>query len=201
MITKLLHLFGMLVYAYSFYWLYTINLFNVNMLFMFTIWTNIAVFCYFTFAFLMDILPQLRKKCKIFQRELFNVALIMAIGCSCIFWGLFLYEQDLILPKKLNFPNTLNHIQHSLPMILMLMEMSLVKHEISSIGSMIVVTSYFVAIGSRFLSTGWLPYPFMKNFNIFGFLIFCLIGLGLAWVLGIVMKFINNLVHSKPKKQ
>ncbi|EFA75826.1 hypothetical protein PPL_10881 [Heterostelium album PN500] len=63
----------------------------------------------------------------VFRSTAFPVGIII----SSMFWGIYHFDQELILPRQFEMlmPAYLNHLQHTLPGVAMVLEMALVNHQ------------------------------------------------------------------------
>lgn len=97
-------------------------------IFLFTTWNVLVYFAYFVVETVAQISPVFRnaESLVILRRCMHHVALIVSVITSLVFWSIFAYDRELIHPRAFLLPDTLNHLQHSLPALLLLVDYVLV---------------------------------------------------------------------------
>lgn len=127
-----------------------------------------------------------------FSREvllglLLHLAIVMSAFTQLVFWMLYHFDRELILPESTNFPSFLNHMLHTFPLLLAILALFVfslnfpsAKREsqcrtISVAGRKLanfVAFAYFVVTLVVFELKGSWPYPFMFSFTRVEFLAF-----------------------------
>merc|ERR1711916_6539 len=142
-----------------------------------------------------------------FMSLLFSTAFISEFIIVIVFWSIYNYEPTLIIPKNFHLPATLNHLQHTYPLVCLTLEVFLLKfsskevrlnsirvykgrEELAAI--LMIGLSYISVIMHHVLykeTHGKMtkyPYPFMQNFNDFQLALFFLVMIlfgGILWFL------------------
>ncbi|KAG9509292.1 Lachesin [Fragariocoptes setiger] len=115
-------------------------------------------------------IPRLRR-----PADYIFTVLAVPLGCSVVFsfWGIWLsVGRQYIFPVELDsiYPNWLNHVTHTMPVIVNTLEQILVYHQSPSTkGAMVGLTGYLVSYASILLyvrhETGFFVYPFLNHLD------------------------------------
>jgi hypothetical protein len=207
----LFHAFGLGVVVHSVWWLRQLGLLSPFLLFMFTMWQLVALAAFLTVALLLDArilfsgagrLPLAYLQ---LHELLFSFALFFAVTVTSIFWGLFFYDRELIFPRAFVFPALLNHIQHTLPTVLLVIELITFHrrpltayHAFTSIphsrelGLVFAsLATYLALTAALYAKAGRWPYPFMSGFSVSTFAVFSIVGVVTALLLSALLRTVR----------
>jgi hypothetical protein len=114
---------------------------------------------------------------------LFVLLFVFTSLVGFMFWGLFLYDQELILPKSVQafYPQDLNLFQHGAVMLFMWLQALLCAHKNRNAYAELLVVLFFGLLYLLWtfllvhLNGRW-PYAFQKDMDIGGHATFNLIG-------------------------
>lgn len=86
-----------------------------------------------------------------------------------MFWSIYFVDQELVFPREIekHIPPILNHLWHTVPLMLVFLELLVVFHRylsnmISVFAVFVMSTAYIVWIVWVFTNAGIWPYPFFK---------------------------------------
>eukprot|EP00795_Rhopilema_esculentum_P017429 gene17429-9032_t len=213
-------IFHMLVSAhglYSFYWLRMVGGFRWTSMFYFTIWSLVAQILTSFLFFLSDMkdlfkegdkkpIKDAKIKASVAAAEsshykfiLFHVSFVMSIATGIMFWVIYTIEPTALVPKEFFYPDLLNHMHHTFPWLLSIIQMFVyAKREINSFSlkmdvmqanevgmvSMFIVGALYTmtSVASKFFR-GFYPYPFMNSLTSIQYGIFSMFGMAFALML------------------
>ena len=116
----------------------------------------------------------------VLMRLLTYVAVVISFTTQSLFWALFIFDREMILPVSTNFPSVLNHMIHSLPLFLALLSSLMFSFNatntrskffcqaIAALGIKFVAFlkfAYLVLMLYFFETKGTWPYQFMFSFS------------------------------------
>ncbi|KAK9506309.1 hypothetical protein O3M35_008268 [Rhynocoris fuscipes] len=133
-----------------------------------------------------------------------SIATPIALMISFVFWPIFIYDRQLILPIELDkiVPPWLNHSLHTLNAVLAIMDIILIKHRFPTWtkainGMACYLTIYGICLfGTYFQSGVWL-YPILGLLNWPQRILFSVISISLAIVMHGLMKLLHTIVWGK----
>jgi len=119
----------------------------------------------------------------------FAVMFVFTSLVGLVFWSLFLYDQELILPRSYQayYPLDINLFQHGAVVLLMCLEVILCPHSNRSLMGELVAVLFFglaylvwTLLGVSY-NGGW-PYAFLRKLDLLGHAIFNLVGVAIMVV-------------------
>lgn len=150
------------------------RLYAWNVLRMATWWVMTIQLVYFASAIA---LPQKR----MFLREMRHVGRLLSIMMCLVFWMVFFYDRELILPRGAGQISGLNFLQHVLPPLLFLLDnRDLDERKPKLVYAVVVTLAYFAVILGWYAATDSWPYPFMQGLTIRSFqvlVVFSIVGI------------------------
>jgi hypothetical protein len=226
------HAGSLAVIAHSVVWLRQLGLFGPFLLFMFTMWGLVTLAAFLTTALIVDawVLWASSRPVKLSPRPesdplqrrlmlvlhlhelLFALAFFFAFIVTVIFWGLFFYDRELIFPRAFVFPALLNHIQHTMPIVVLTLELiafhrrprPLFRHlaPISTVRELSVlvggVVAYLCLTAALYAKVGRWPYPFMSGFSFSVFLAFTAAATVMALLISSLLRWTRIRLHHAP---
>jgi len=169
---------------YAFYWMHLTGTLTLEIISkMFTLWTGVVLIIYLLFALLNDLFVKSPPK-KLFDRFVslnFHLALIMSVATVSLFWSIYALDPENMIPKNFYYPPVLNHLQHTVPGVIVLSELLLVRSPEGTLnsywGSKFVAVcltpiAYLSFTALKFKIQGTWPYPFMSSWTFVEFGVF-----------------------------
>eukprot|EP00026_Physarum_polycephalum_P016621 Phypoly_transcript_17569.p1 GENE.Phypoly_transcript_17569~~Phypoly_transcript_17569.p1 ORF type:complete len:251 (+),score=45.46 Phypoly_transcript_17569:59-754(+) len=142
-----------------------------------------------------------------FRAFSFPLATIVAI----LFWGVYAIDREMIYPKafEVHVPPYMNHIQHTVPLLSVLIDMFLIDHythppkslrlDLLMVGG--VTVAYMCMLLWVFMTEGHWVYPFIELLPDWAKVLFFLFGMGLAWVFYFGGVYASSRLWQKTRKQ
>ncbi|KAF8778109.1 Androgen-induced protein 1 like [Argiope bruennichi] len=98
-----------------------------------TYWNIIVSFLFFAFSCITDTI-QSDRMIKFRDTVFAGIVFPYGVFVSCMFWGVYAVNRELIFPKELDgkFPAWLNHISHTIQVPTLLLEVLIVHHKYPS---------------------------------------------------------------------
>jgi hypothetical protein len=118
----------------------------------------------------------------VFLRDLRHTGRILSIAMSVIFWVLFFYDRELILPKAADRVIGLNLLQHLVPPLLFMKDSRQFKGVPRIFFSTVIILCYSFLVLVWFLIGGTWPYPFMVTLKFNTYSMMTSLALTLTWV-------------------
>ncbi len=222
------HGFSLVVVLYSFVWLHQLGLLRRFLIVLFTAWNLVCQVLFLAVALARDLSALYSaKNCNsksfpasfisLLYHLLLPAAICMSFATTAIFWGLFIYDRELIHPRAFVFPELLNHIQHTFPLLVTLLELFVffrlsltpndhsdasLKRETLSVVSLIAL--YLAMLWFVKTKYGVWPYPFMNIFTTSTFLLFAAGAIIGTFVVTAAFRTLRLALHPLPnsyKKQ
>lgn len=221
------HAVSLAVVAYSVVWLRQLGMLAPWLVLMFTMWGLATLGAFLCVALVVDVrllrasqrAKEQASKLWAFTLQLhellFALACFFAVIVTTIFWGLFFYDRELIFPRAFAFPALLNHIQHTLPMVVLALEFlalhrrprAFFRHHppVSLLLELSVlvggVIAYLHLTAALYAKSGRWPYPFMSGFTFSTFLGFATIAVVAALLVSHLLRSARLHLHYAPPRK
>ncbi len=215
-ISLVFHGFSLVVVLYSFVWLHQLGLLRRFLIVLFTAWNLVCQVLFLAVALARDLsalynLTGGAKKCnsfKSFPASFISLLYHLLLPAAICMSGLFIYDRELIHPRAFVFPELLNHIQHTFPLLVTLLELFIffrlslspndhsaasLKRETLSVVSLI--TLYLAMLWFVKTKYGVWPYPFMNTFTTSTFLLFAAGAITGAFVVTAALRTLRVALH------
>jgi len=118
----------------------------------------------------------------LFSNSFFHVNFVMSLALGCLFWPVNVIAPESILPRVNGIPTLFNHMQHSFPVLIILLDLVLKlnskytkidpKFELESV--LFITISYLTTVYIAFKWKRVWPYPFLESFSDIIYLIFAI---------------------------
>lgn len=193
-----------------------------NILFMATSWQIILAITYLLISMIWKNDIHKTGKYDLYFGILHANALFMTLSVTLIFWsgfiiGKYILKKDQITMHSLSVPVIYLHLQHTLPLTIMIIDLFLFKnwnhtfhkqghckYLIYSLFSTItyMITIYIVHLTiKRIQGKIFWPYPFMNKFTEIHYILFCGVMMIPLLVLCLIQRYFHLLIVKDPTKQ
>lgn len=104
-----------------------------------------------------------------YLRELRHVGRLLSVMMCTVFWLVFFYDRELIMPRAMRHVFGLNFLQHFLPPVLFMMAPDGEERRPKFVYSVLVTLAYFAVVLAWYAARGSWPYLFMHGLTIKSF--------------------------------
>jgi len=125
----------------------------------------------------------IRARRRVFLRELRHVGRILSVSMALIFWVIFFYDRELILPRNSDRVFGLNILQHLVPPLLFVKDNKEFHGKPKPYYSAFVAIFYSFVVLVWYLVDGTWPYRFMHDLTFRSYSMMTSLALTLIWVL------------------
>ena len=205
------HLLALCGVSSGFYWMHLDGTLSWTIIsVMFTLWTAVVLIAYFLGSFIQDLvmgdgssmteeknLSVLKRLYNNLISDGFHLAFVMSVATVGIFWTLYTLNPENMVPKTMHYPAALNHIHHTLPLVVAVVEF-MVRTRAELLNGFWTRKLFLIcAIPVAYLaftayvkySRGNWPYPFMASWSFVEFSTF----FGFAQALAVVLHYLVYL--------
>ncbi|KAF0978049.1 hypothetical protein FDP41_002941 [Naegleria fowleri] len=200
---------------FGFYWTHLIGMLSLaGIAKMFTLWTACALVVYFLACVVEDLVrsgSSFSKTLRSLLSDFFHLTFIMSVATVILFWSIYLLNPENMVPKGFYYPDGLNHIHHTLPLVIVLIEMIVVRSRTDLLDGFwtrkfylicVVPVIYLSLTGLTRYLKGTFPYPFMQAWGVVEFTIFYVFATTLAIFMHyVVYWFVNAVKKASPSKK
>ncbi|KAG2388997.1 hypothetical protein C9374_014397 [Naegleria lovaniensis] len=198
---------------FGFYWMHIGGMLSFAVVAkMFTLWTAIALIIYFFGCLLEDLMGSVssgKSMMRSLLSDFFHLTFIMSAATVILFWSIYWMNPENMVPKGFYYPDGLNHIHHTLPLVIVLIEMIVVRSRNDLLDGIWTRKFYLICVVpviylsftglTRYLK-GTFPYPFMQAWGVVEFTIFYVFATVLAVFMHYVVYWFINVVKKASKK-
>ncbi|EFC37271.1 predicted protein [Naegleria gruberi] len=210
-LTLLFHFVAISSQLAAFYWMHLIGILSLSMILkMFTLWTGCVQVIYFGLSLLEGLFggnTKNQRSSNSILNDLFHLTLLMALATVSLFWSIYWLDPENMVPKGMYYPDGLNHLHHTVPGILVLIELILVRSTSDVLHGiwkrkfymvLCIPVAYLSFTGLSKHMKGYWPYPFMASWSFLEFGIFCVFAVILASILHYLIYLLIKLLK-KPE--